>query len=249
MAYAFEKFIYKKATKINVLTPAFRATLIEKKNVVTDKVSYIPNAADFSLSEKLLQTFDAQFFRKELGLEGKFVITYVGALGVANHLIQLIEAAELLQDTPVVFQLIGSEMEKEMLQQDVQKKKLSNVIFRDSVPKTEVFKYILASDMGASVLKRVDIFKTIYSNKTFDYMACKKPILLSIEGISKDLIEEANCGACIEPENADDYNFKIREFINSNKAKEFGENCYRFARDNFDRSYLAGKYLKLLKEL
>ena len=83
-------------------------------------------------------------------------------------------------------------MQKEMLQKEVQSRKLSNVIFVDPVPKKEVFKYILASDMGASILAKNDTFKTIYSNKTFDYMSCKKPIFLAIDGVSRELVETAN---------------------------------------------------------
>ena len=59
----------------------------------------------------------------------------------------------------------------------------------------------MSSDAGISVLKKVDTFKTIYSNKTFDYMSCKIPVLMVIEGISADLIQSAKCGICAEPEN------------------------------------------------
>lgn len=93
-------------------------------------------------------------------------------------------------------------MEKKRLVQEVNSRRIDNVIFIDSVPKSEVFEYILSSDMGASVLKKTDTFKTIYSNKTFDYMACKKPVLLAIDGVSRKLIEEADCGIYAEPENA-----------------------------------------------
>ena len=113
-AYLFEGFIYKRAKLINTLTPAFRDKLIRIKNVPKEKVILIPNAADFSLAEKTQNdsSFNALKFKKELGLEYKFVITYVGAHGVANHLIQLIYAAEKLQNTNIVFQLIGSGMRK-----------------------------------------------------------------------------------------------------------------------------------------
>jgi len=77
-AYWFEKFIYKKAKLINVLTPAFRDKLIQEKNIPSEKVIFIPNAADFSLAEKIQEDFDAVSFKKELGLSDKFVITYVG---------------------------------------------------------------------------------------------------------------------------------------------------------------------------
>ena len=123
-AYWFERFIYKKATLINVLTPAFRDKLIKEKKVPKEKVIFIPNAADFTLAEEIQKDFDAAKFKKELGLEGKFVITYVGAHGVANHLIQLVDAAEQLKETNVVFQLIGAGMKKEELVNEVKKRKL-----------------------------------------------------------------------------------------------------------------------------
>ncbi|MFK7747161.1 MAG: glycosyltransferase family 4 protein [Kordia sp.] len=249
-AYWFEKFMYKRARLINVLTPAFRDKLIKDKNVPAEKIIFIPNAADFTLAEEIQKDFDAPAFKKELGLQDKFVITYVGAHGVANHLIQLVDAAEHLRETNVVFQLIGSGMQKEMLQSEVAKRNLqAQVIFRDPVSKREVFKYILSSDMGASVLKRIDTFKTIYSNKTFDYMSCKKPILLAIEGISKDLIEEAKCGICVEPENAKDIAAKIIEAINSdNMFDKMGDNGYFYAKENFDRNRLADTYISEIEK-
>ena len=243
-AYWFEKFIYKKATLINVLTPAFRDKLIQVKKVPAEKVIFIPNAADFSLAEKIQKNFDAEAFKKELGLGDKFVITYVGAHGVANHLIQLIDAAEKLTDTNIVFQLIGTGMRKESLMEEVKKRNLSNVIFRDSVPKQEVFKYILASDTGASVLKKVDTFKTIYSNKTFDYMSCKRPILLAIDGVSRTLVNDAKCGVYVEPENIDAIVKGAKELANKSAAEiqQMGEEGYAFARAHFDRDKLAKEY-------
>jgi glycosyltransferase involved in cell wall biosynthesis len=249
-AYWFEDFIYKKAAKINVLTPAFRQTLIDKKGVEPSKISFIPNAADFSLSEELLRDFDSKAFRKSLNLEDKFVITYVGAHGVANHLIQVVETAEILKDTPVHFLMIGDGMQRQELIEEVQKRGLSNIDFIASVPKREVFKYILASDMGTSVLKKVDTFKTVYSNKTFDYMSCQKPILMAIDGVSRELVEEAQAGIFVEPENPADFAEKIRAYINnSERIQQEGINGYNFAKLNFDREALAKQYIQVLQEL
>lgn len=246
-AYWFESFIYKKAKLINVLTPAFRTKLLAK-GVPKDKIIFIPNAADFTLAERVQQDFNPQEFKKSLGLKDKFVITYVGAHGVANHLIQLLDAAELLKDTNVVFQLIGSGMRKDQLIDEKNKRELNNVVFREPVAKAEVFKYILASDMGASVLKKVDTFKTIYSNKTFDYMSCKKPTLLAIDGVSRELIEEADCGIYVEPENASAIAQGIRQVLaNEERLLEMGINGYQHAKENFDRRVLAKRYLDHMK--
>lgn len=248
LAYWFEAFIYRKATLINVLTPAFYQTLLNVKKVPETKLIMIPNAADFGLSEDLLANFDRESFRKEMDLDKYFVITYVGAHGVANHLQQLLQAGKALEDTNVLFLLIGNGMEKIRLQQMAVDMKVINVRFIDSVPKKEVFKYILASEMGASVLKRVDTFKTVYSNKTFDYMSCKKPVLMAIDGVSRKLVEEARCGIYIEPENIDEYNVQIRAYLNDTERLEReGNNGYLFARQHYDRDVLAKKYIHEVK--
>lgn len=249
-AYAIEKFIYKKARLINVLTPAFYETLNTKKNVSKEKLLMIPNAADFSLSEKLLNEFDTNEFRKKLGIDDRFVITYVGAHGVANHLQQILEAGKKLEDTNVLFLLIGQGMQKEKLIKLANEMEVKNVKFIDPVPKIEVFKYILASDMGTSVLKNVETFKTVYSNKTFDYMSCKKPILMAIDGVSRALVEDAKAGSFVIPEDPESFNKIIREYLkNPSRLKEEGENGYIYARKNFDRELLSKKYIFEIEKL
>src|SRR5690606_3054942 len=250
LAYWFESFIYKRAKLINVLTPAFYNTLRDKKKVPESKLIMIPNASDFSLSEKLLESFDREAFRNENDLDGKFVITYVGAHGVANHLQQVLDAGKALEDTNVLFLLIGKGMEKERLKKMAADMNVTNVRFIDSVPKAEVFKYILASEMGASILKRVDTFKTVYSNKTFDYMSCKTPILMAIDGVSRELVETAEAGVYVEPENNSEYKRIIREYLaETERLRIEGENGYRYAKENFDRGILADRYIKHIEEV
>ena len=250
LAYAFEKFIYKKASLVSVLTPAFYKTLNEKKNISKDKLIMIPNASDFSLSEEVMKNFDRKQFRIEHNIDDKFVITYVGAHGVANHLEQILMAGKSLEDTNVLFLLIGQGMEKGRLIALAAELKVSNVRFIDPVPKKDVFKYIIASDMGASVLKKIDTFKTVYSNKTFDYFSCKVPILMAIDGISRELVEEAKAGTYVEPEKISEYDRVIREYINNpERLKIEGENGHLYAKQNFDRHILADKYLHHIQRI
>ena len=250
LAFGIEAFLHKKSKLINVLTPAFQKTLLNQKNVSSDKLILIPNAADFTLSEDIMQTFDRDGFRKENDLDSYFVITYVGAHGVANHLEQLLYAGKKLEDTNVLFLLIGQGMEKKRLMELSIEISNTNIRFLDSVPKKDVFKYIIASDMGASVLKNVETFKTVYSNKTFDYFSCKKPILMAIDGVSRKLVEEANAGVFVEPENSEDFNNIIRKYLNNPElVLEQGENGYNFAKNNFDRAILAEKYIKHIEGL
>ena len=242
------------STLLPIITPAFREKLIEK-NVPKEKIIFIPNAADFEISDGLINSeFDRDEFRKNSDLEGRQVITYVGAHGVANHLIQVLDTAEILKqrgDTKTLFLLIGAGMRKKFLKMNAQERKLDNVRFIDPVPKTDVFKYIYASDFGMSVLKKVDTFKTIYSNKTFDYMACKRPIFMVIDGVSRQLVEEASCGVYVEPENPSDFADKIEEYgsLSLKELEQAGNRGYQFAKENFDRNRLALRYIEYLQSI
>jgi len=245
----FEKIIYNNASLIVVLTPAFKQKLVDIKNVNSEKIVLIPNAADFSLTDELLETFDVIKFRNSNNFNNKFIILYVGAHGVANNLIQIIEAAEKTQisDPEILYLLIGDGMEKKMLINQAKNKNLNNIIFLAPVSKNEIFKYILSSDVGTSVLKKADTFKTVYSNKTFDYMSCKKPILMLIDGISRKLVEDANCGIYVEPEDINSFVEKISFYKNNPKTIQLhGENGYNFAKLHFDRDKLANDYIDIL---
>lgn len=249
-AYWFEKFIYKKARVISVLTPAFYNVLVEDKKVPCNKVITIPNAADFNISDAILKTANREHTRNKMHWNGKFVVIYVGAHGVANGLHQILQAADRLRDTNVLFALVGSGgREKEKLMKTAINMKLDNVRFYDPVPKNKVFEYIVASDVGVAVLMRNDTFKTVYSNKTFDYMSCKKPILMAIDGISKKLVEDANAGIYVEPENPVDFEKKVRFYLsNPDQAKAHGENGYAYAKKKFDRESLAVKYVESIRK-
>ncbi len=251
LSFALERFIYKSASLINVLTPAFRKALTRKKNVPDEKIVMIPNAADFSLSERVQDNFNRDKMRQALGIDKHtLVIIYVGAHGVANALGQLLDAAVLLKGEPVLFLLVGEGMEKRRLIERSEKEEINNVKFMDPVPKEIVFKYILMSDIGTSVLKNVDTFKTIYSNKTFDYMSCRKPVLLGIDGVSRELVEAAGCGVSTGPENPEAFAEAVRHYLkHPEQMRDQGERGYAYAKKHFDRMVLADQYLEELERV
>jgi glycosyltransferase involved in cell wall biosynthesis len=157
---------------------------------------------------------------------------------------------EQVKDERIIFNLIGSGMEKKKLQQLAAEKKITNVVFIDAVPKEEVFKYIIASDFGASVLKKADTFKTIYSNKTFDYMSCKTPVLLFIDGISRKLVHEAKCGKYAEPENLESIvsTILVLADLSEQQIAEMGQNGYDYALQHFDRKKIASSYSEQIEK-
>ncbi len=246
LSYWLERRSYKSANWINVLTPAFQQSLIENKNIRPDRISMIPNGADLDIFKPGQKE---NYVREKHNLQGRFVVTYVGAHGVANHLVQLLEAAKLLKSHPDVrIMLVGDGMQKPMLKEKAREMNLDNVLFVDAVPKNVIVDYVAASDVCTAVLKKVDTFKTVYPNKVFDYMSAHRPILLGIDGVARKLVEDAGAGLFVEPENPQafaDGVLKLKE--NPAYCQDCGRQGSEYVQKHFSREVLAGKYIEILE--
>jgi glycosyltransferase involved in cell wall biosynthesis len=247
--YWLEYKLYKYSKKIVVLTPAFKENIEKRFPEFIGKIDTITNGADFSIMTK---TNKAKSIRDMYGWNNKKVFAYFGAHGVANDLMQVIEVANKIKENKdILFVLIGDGMQKKMLQEKAKEYKLNNLQFIDSVPKNEVVDYINASDICMAILKKTDTFKTVYPNKVFDYMSCKKPILVTIAGITRKLINDANCGVYSEPENLEQFEQSINQYTKMSKdeLEELGNSGFEFVKENFDREKLAIKYIDIIKEV
>ncbi|MGG0670222.1 glycosyltransferase family 4 protein [Sporosarcina koreensis] len=248
IAYLIEKLSYRFANKINVLTPAFKQSLISKKGISSEKICFIPNGADLDIFQPGQKE---NWVRDKYNLHNKFVVTYMGAHGVANHLESLLEVAqEFEHDEDVVIVLIGDGMRKADLMQKMDEENISNLLFIESQPKHTIPDFCNASDICTAVLKKVDTFKTVYPNKVFDYMSCAKPILLGIDGVARELIEESGSGYYVDPEDPKAFAAKIRELKSKQDLmKTLGENGLAFVREHFSREGLAKKYIDELEKV
>jgi glycosyltransferase involved in cell wall biosynthesis len=247
LSYKLEALAYKKARWINVLTPAFERALIEKKGVSPDRISMIPNGADLDI---MTPGPKDNRVRNELGLKGKFVVSYFGAHGRANRLGQLLNVAEGIQESmpDVRLMLVGDGMEKPGLVKDAKRRGLENVIFVDAVAKDKVCDYINASDVCTAVLMKNDTFKTVYPNKIFDYMSCERPIILAIDGVARELIETAGAGIFVSPEDPDQFSRAIlRLRDHPSLAKDMGIAGRTFVEADFSRESLARRYLSRIQ--
>jgi len=247
--YYLEKKLYKHAEKIVVLTPAFKKDIERRFPIYRNKIEIVTNAADFDLMKPNIKK---NWVREKYGWENKKVFTYLGAHGVANDLMQIVEVASKLKDNPdVLFVLIGDGMQKPMLKVRVKELQLNNVQFIDSVSKDKVGDFINASDVCMAILKKTDTFKTVYPNKVFDYMSCKRPCLVTIDGITRELIKNAQCGLYAEPENSQSLYEMVIKFLemDENLLKEMGENGYRYVKKNFNREEIAKHYKNIILEV
>ena len=189
---ALEELLYRRAERIITLLPLAHE-YITGLGIPEDKIVWIPNGVDISRF--------ASTARPEANHE-RFQVMYLGAHGQANALDVLIQAAKIIQDRgfqKIKFVLVGDGPEKPRLMALARKMGVTNVEFRDPVPKKEAPKILSESDILILNLEKVEVFKYgISPNKLSDYMSVARPIIFSVNAINNP-VKEAGCGLTVPP--------------------------------------------------
>jgi glycosyltransferase involved in cell wall biosynthesis len=249
LLYALERWAYRFADCINVLTPAFREDILKRGLAAVDKIAFIPNGAD--LDNFRPGPLDNEL-RRDLGWGNRFVVLYAGAHGRANAVTQLVNAAECLRDRPdIMIACVGDGPERKSLEELVRDRRLENIVFLGPQPKDRMPLFVNGANAGAAVLQNNPTFRTVYPNKVFDYMACGRPTLLAIDGVARRLVcEEARAGVFAEPENGAAIASAARYLAdNPVLCEEMGARGYEWVMANASRRALAMRYLDLMTEL
>ncbi|MEE8057518.1 MAG: glycosyltransferase family 4 protein [Pseudomonadales bacterium] len=241
---ALERFAYRKADHIVPVTQAFKAH-IEQHGVSADKITVIRNGVDLGVFSESPPDTD---YARSMGVDGKFVASYVGTHGMAHGLDTIIEAAELLRERQdIVFLMAGDGSERSRLEGEIKSRQLSNVVMLGQLQKTDMPKLWTISHASLVLLRKLDLFLTVIPSKIFESMAMKTPIVLGVKGESRGIIEEAGAGIAIEPESATELAAAIQHLADSPAlCDELGEKGYRHVQEHFDRSVLAAQYESVL---
>jgi len=195
-----EKRMYAAATRIVTVGGGYRDQLIER-GVATKRIDIIPNGVDRRF---FVDDGGGAALRKEFGLDGAFVCSYIGTIGMGSGLDAVLRAAELLRDEgreDIVFMLVGDGAVRESLEREAHQKKLNQVIFTGRQDKRRVPAFLALADACLVHLVRRDLFRTVLPSKIFEAAAMKKPIILGVEGSAARIVGEAGAGICIQPEN------------------------------------------------
>ncbi|MFC4077402.1 glycosyltransferase family 4 protein [Salinithrix halophila] len=193
-----ESFLYRRSDKIIVLTE-YQRRFIAAKGINPEKISLIPNGIVVGSWES--DADKRQECRRRMGVAPyQFVALYAGAHGPANALEHVVRAGEHLPEGYAIV-LIGDGPEKEKLKRIKEEKGLHHVHFLDPVTKGEVYDFIDAADCGIISLADNEIFRGARPNKLFDYLYVGKPIITTVDGEIRDIIEEARAGVFSGAEN------------------------------------------------
>jgi colanic acid biosynthesis glycosyl transferase WcaI len=244
-------FLYQRADRVVVVSPAFIEPLTKRWRVPEEKIAIVENGVETDLFTPQPQSAD-QALRRELGTEGKFLVVYIGTIGHAHGLETLLDAASRLGslNQSVHFLIVGEGAEKERIKSLAETRGLENIRFLDQQPREKIPAYISAADACLVLLKKTDVFKTVIPTKMLEFMSCARPVILGVEGEAHRILEEAGAGVAIEPENADALAQAVGQLANNRElGAAMGKKGRHFIVRSFSRARTAEKYIEILQML
>ncbi|GMV83484.1 MAG: glycosyltransferase WbuB [Planctomycetota bacterium] len=242
-------FLYAQADRIVTVGEGYKRGIVARYGVDPEKIAVIPNGIEAALWKPGSRE---NSLRRERGWEDRYVALYAGTHGMAHALQAVLQSARLLEQRcpklRIVF--VGEGAEKAALQAQAARWKLSNVEFVDQQPKARLAEYYAACDVGLVTLRDTPLFQEVLPSKIFEYLAMERPIVLSVGGEARELIEAAGCGVYVPPEDPEALARTLEDCVRCPlEWAARGRSCRVFVLERFDRSAQARKYVDLLMQI
>jgi glycosyltransferase involved in cell wall biosynthesis len=240
-----ERRLYDGAKRIVVLSEGAQQDL-ERRGIPSEKLALIPNAADLDVFRPGVVD---EGFRPRHGLEGRFVALYAGAMGRANGLDQLVDAAEALRDSRVTIVALGDGGERPRLERRTRELGLDNLRFLPPVAKDELAGIVGAADVTLTIFAPYPVLETNSPNKFFDSLAAGKPVVVNLDGWLRRLVEENDAGAWAPGGDSDALAGVLAELAGDpQRVERMGRNARALAEREFSRDLMAERLARTLEE-
>ena len=241
-----EMFLYRRAARIVAVTHSFKR-ILQERGVPATKIGVVTNGVDFSRYEP--RPKDAELLGS-LGLEGRFVVGYVGTHGMAHGLDTLLDAAQRIQERVdlenVSMLFVGDGARRAELTAAASSRGIRNVHFVGPVPKEQVARFWSILDVSIIHLRKTELFTTTIPSKLFECMGMGLPVLLGVAGEARELLERHEMGLAFPPEDADALLNAIKSLAaDANRLDRLRRNALDAA-PHYDRAQLARDMLDQL---
>jgi glycosyltransferase involved in cell wall biosynthesis len=243
--FALEKFIYNSASEVVALSPAIQSAVLSK--VPQKKVHLIPNMAD---TEFYRPSTKDEVAITDFDVKSKFVVSYIGAIGLANGLDFYVECARASQkaDLPIHFLLCGDGALLDYFKRIVSQHQLQNFSIVPFQDRDGVRKIMTVTDAVFICYKHIPILETGSPNKYFDGLAAGKLIAINFGGWIKEEIENYCCGIFIDPRYPTDFAKKIQPFLSdTGKLKQYQQAARLLAETKYSRKLLSEKFADIIR--
>ncbi len=246
LLYKLEYNTYREARSIVALSPSIQSAIAHK--IPGKKVDMIPNMAD---TEFFAKTGKDAALEEKYNVKGKFVVSYIGAIGVANGLDYVVACARTSRKAglPIQFIVCGEGALKKHLVKEIKELELTNLKLVDFTNREGVNEVLNVTDAALISYKPVPILETGSPNKFFDALAAGKLVIINFGGWIKYEIEENDCGIYADPNQPADLIKKLKPFLNDRLLLQNHQfNARSLAERKYSREELSKDFSKIITE-
>ena len=240
MMFWLEKMAFTICDHFVSVLPNAQLRAFEVDNNFNKGFTWIPNGITTSLLKSKSPKED----------ENKiFTVVYTGAIGTANAMEYVVQAAKILEFENVRFEIYGDGPEKSDL--EALAGNCKNIKFYGKIPKSEVQKKLAHADVTIISWRNSPLYKYgVSANKYNDYMLSAKPII-SASAFKNDLVNVADCGIQVQPENANGIVSAIQHLkrMPLEDRKKLGQNGFSYLQQNQLYPVLGEKFIKIIKTI
>ncbi|MDQ6941139.1 MAG: glycosyltransferase family 4 protein [Candidatus Eremiobacteraeota bacterium] len=182
-------------------------------------------------------------------LPGVRDIVYVGNMGLSMALDGVIDAAVLLKDDPTIrFVMIGGGSAAAGLRARAASNGLSNMLFTGPLPRADAARALV--DAAATVVPLIASIVDTLPTKLFDAMIAGTPIVLSASGEAKRVVERADAGLVVAPEDPGALAEGVRTLLADTALQaRYRANGPPFVRANYDRAAVMREFADRVRAL
>jgi colanic acid biosynthesis glycosyl transferase WcaI len=246
---ALEKFAYKSANKISVITEGFVENLVAK-GVPAQKIVQIPNWVDVNFIRPLSK--EENSFRTIHNLKGKFVVLYSGNIALTQGLETVIKAAAKLRHIQdIAFVIVGEAKGLQRLQQECLNCGADNVLLLPFQPRQELPQMLAAADIGLVVQKK-NVISFNMPSKIQVLLASGRALVASVpeNGTAFKAIQKSGGGVLVSPEDPQALATAILELYQKpEKVKELGDQSRQYAIDHYAFEQTLNQYETLFTSM
>jgi colanic acid biosynthesis glycosyl transferase WcaI len=213
-AHALEKWCYKHADAVTVLSEDMKANVVAKSHR-PDSVHVIPNFVD---TQWIRPGPSDNAYRQEFGLEGKTVVMYAGNVGFSQSLDLVIQAASALAyEEDLVFVINGSGSARSQLEERA--RGLTNVRFIDMQPVERLPEVLAAGDIHLVPLKG-GLARSSVPSKLYSILGAGRPLLASVDEGSEiaRVLKASGAGVWVPPDDAEAFTKALRGLLDAPEA-------------------------------
>lgn len=239
---AVMNFCYRSARHIVALSVGMKEQIIAN-GIAPERITVVENGTDVALFRPR-NWFDYGKHDEPVRL------IYTGALGRANAVEQLLDAAERLQtlEKPWRLDIYGDGAERGALEQRLAERPIPNVTLHRPVPKQDIPAILAQADIGVVCFAPYAVLEANSANKFFDYLAAGLPVVLNYQGWQAEVLRQTQSGLSSVQGDQDGFVQSLSELISASDLRvAMGNNARALAELHYDRKSLGQHVLGLLE--